>query len=49
VTRTGTIACSVLGIIGFAFFLVCGAWVAIFASALSIDAPTLGRGMYGSA
>ena len=43
-TRTGTIAWSVLGIIGFAFFLVCGAWVAIFAFALSIDAPHAWKG-----
>jgi hypothetical protein len=34
----------VLGIIGFAFFLVCGAWVAIFAFALSIDAPHAWKG-----
>ncbi len=43
-TRIGTIAWSVLGIIGFAFFLVCGAWVAIFAFALSIDAPHAWKG-----
>ena len=43
-TRTGTIAWSVLGIIGFAFLLFCGGWVAIFAFALSIDAPHAWKG-----
>ena len=43
-TRTGTIAWSVLGIIGFAFLLFCGACAAIFAFALSIDAPHAWKG-----
>jgi uncharacterized membrane protein YedE/YeeE len=34
----------VLGIIGFAFLLFCGGWVAIFAFALSIDAPHAWKG-----
>jgi hypothetical protein len=44
VTRTGMIAWSVLGIIGSTFLLFCGAWVAIFAFALSIDAPHAWKG-----
>ena len=43
-TRTGRIAWSVLGIIGSAFLLFCGGWVAIFAFALSIDAPHAWKG-----
>jgi len=43
-TRTGTIALSVIGIIGSALLLFCGAWVAIFAFALSIDAPHAWKG-----
>ena len=43
-TRTGRIAWSVLGIIGSAFLLFCGAWVALFAFALSIDAPHAWKG-----
>lgn len=43
-TRTGTRALSVLGIIGSALLLSCGAWVAIFAFALSIDAPHAWKG-----
>jgi hypothetical protein len=42
--RTGTIALSVLGIISSTLLLSCGAWVAIFAFALSIDAPHAWRG-----
>jgi hypothetical protein len=44
VTRTAAIAWSVLTIVGSAFLLVCGAWVAIFAFALSIDAPHAWKG-----
>jgi hypothetical protein len=44
VTRTGTIAWSVLGIIGFVFLLVCGAWVAILGFGFSIDAPHAWKG-----
>ncbi len=43
-TRTGTIARSVLGIIGFVVLLVCGAWVAILGFAFSIDAPHAWKG-----
>lgn len=43
-SRTGTIALSVLGIISSALLLLCGAWVAIFAFALSIDAPHAWKG-----
>ena len=43
-TRTGTIALSVLGIISSALLLFCGAWVALFAFALSIDAPHAWQG-----
>ena len=43
-TRTRTIACSVLGIIGFLFLVFCGAWVAILAFALSLDAPHAWKG-----
>ena len=43
-TRTGAIALSVLGMISSALLLFCGAWVAIFAFALSIDAPHAWRG-----
>ena len=43
-TRTGTIALSVIGIISSALLLFCGAWVAIFAFALSIDAPHAWKG-----
>jgi hypothetical protein len=34
----------VLGIIGFVFLLVCGAWVAILGFAFSIDAPHAWKG-----
>jgi hypothetical protein len=34
----------VLGIIGSAFLLFCGGWVAIFAFAISIDAPHAWKG-----
>jgi uncharacterized membrane protein YedE/YeeE len=44
VTRTGRTAWSVLGIIGSAFLLFCGAWLALFAFALSIDAPHAWKG-----
>jgi hypothetical protein len=44
VTRTGTIAWLVLGIIGFVVLLVCGAWVAILGFAFSIDAPHAWKG-----
>jgi uncharacterized membrane protein YedE/YeeE len=44
VTRTGKIARSVLGIIGFVLLLVCGAWVAILGFAFSIDAPHAWKG-----
>jgi hypothetical protein len=44
VTRTGTIAWSVLGIIVFVLLLVCGAWVAILGFAFSIDAPHAWKG-----
>ena len=43
-TRTGTIAWSVLGIIGSASLLFCGGWVALFAFAISIDAPHAWKG-----
>ena len=43
-TRTGTIARSVLGIIGFVLLLVCGACVAILGFAFSIDAPHAWKG-----
>jgi hypothetical protein len=43
-TRTRTIAWSVLGIIGFVFLLACGAWAAILGFAFSIDAPHAWRG-----
>ena len=43
-TRTGIIARSVLGIIGSAFLLFCGGWVALFAFAISIDAPHAWKG-----
>ena len=43
-TRTRTIALSVLGIISSVLILFCGAWVSIFAFALSIDAPHAWRG-----
>jgi len=44
VTRTGTIARSVLGIIGFVLLVICGAWVAILGFAFSIDAPHAWKG-----
>jgi len=44
VTRTGIIAWSVLGIIASAFLLSCGGWVALFAFAISIDAPHAWKG-----
>jgi hypothetical protein len=44
VTRTGAIAWSVLGIVGSALLLVCGACVAIFAFAFSVDAPHAWKG-----
>jgi hypothetical protein len=34
----------VLGIIGFLFLVFCGAWIAVFAFALSIDAPHAWKG-----
>ena len=43
-TRNGTIARSVLGIIGFVLLLVCGAWAAILGFAFSIDAPHAWKG-----
>ena len=43
-TRTGIIARSVLGIIASAFLLFCGGWVALFAFAISIDAPHAWKG-----
>ena len=43
-TRTETIAWSVLGIISSLFLLLGGAWIAIFGFALSIDAPHVWRG-----
>lgn len=43
-TRTGTIALSVIGISSSALLLFSGAWVAIFAFALSIDAPHAWKG-----
>jgi TRAP-type C4-dicarboxylate transport system permease small subunit len=43
-TRTGTIALSVLGIISSALLLFCGACVAIFSFALSVDAPHAWKG-----
>ena len=43
-SRTGTIAWSVLGIIGFLFLLVCGLWVAIVGWAVSIGAPHAFKG-----
>ena len=43
-THTGIVALSVLGIISSALFLFCGAWVAVFAFALSIDAPHAWKG-----
>ena len=43
-TRTGIIARSALGIIGSAFLLFCGGWVALFAFAISIDAPHAWKG-----
>ena len=46
-TRTGTIARSVLGIIGFVLLLFCGAWVAILGFAFSIDAPHAWKGDAG--
>ena len=46
-TRTGTKAWSVLGIIGFVVLLVCGAWVAILGFAFSIDAPHAWKGDAG--
>jgi hypothetical protein len=38
-TRTGVIARSVLGIIGFVFLLLCGTYVAIVGWAISIGGP----------
>ena len=43
-TRTRTIAWSVLGIIGFVFLLFCSASVAILGFAFSIDAPHAWKG-----
>lgn len=43
-TRTGTIAWSVLGIVSAAFLLFCGAWVAVFGLAISMDAPHAWKG-----
>jgi hypothetical protein len=44
VTRTGVIARSVLGIIGFAFLLFCGAYAAILGLAISEGAPHAFKG-----
>ena len=46
-TRTRTIAWSVLGIIGSTSLLFCGACVAIFAFLISIDAPHAWKGDAG--
>lgn len=43
-TRNVTIAWSVLGIIGFVFLLVCGAWVVILGFAFSIGGPHAFKG-----
>lgn len=43
-TRTGTIALSVLEIIGFVVLLACGAWAAILGFAFSVDAPHAWKG-----
>jgi uncharacterized membrane protein YedE/YeeE len=43
-TRTGTIAWSVLGIVSAAFLLFCGGWIAIVGFAFSIDAPHAWKG-----
>ena len=43
-TRTGTIAWSVLGIVLSVFLLLCGGWVAILGFAFSIDAPHAWKG-----
>ena len=43
-TRTGIIARSVLGIIGSAFLLFCGGWVAIGGWAFSIGGPHAFKG-----
>jgi len=43
-TRTGTIAWSVLGMVSSAFLLFCGAWIAIVGFAFSIDAPHAWKG-----
>ena len=43
-TRTGTIASSVLGIVGFAFLLFCSTWVAILGFAFSIGGPHAFKG-----
>ena len=43
-TRTGTIAWSVLGIISSVFLLLGGTCIAIFGFALSIDAPHAWKG-----
>jgi hypothetical protein len=43
-THSRTIALSVLGVISSALLLICGAWVAIFAFALSTDAPHAWKG-----
>jgi len=44
VTRTRTIARSVLEIVGFVFLLACGAWAAILGFAFSSDAPHAWKG-----
>ena len=44
VTRTGVIARSVLGIIGFAFLLLCGAYAAILGLAVSEGGPHAFKG-----
>ena len=43
-TRTGMIAWSVLGIVGFAFLLLCGAYVAIVGWAFSVGGPHAFKG-----
>ena len=43
-TRTGVIARSVLGIVGFAFLLLCGAYAAILGWAISEGGPHAFKG-----
>jgi hypothetical protein len=44
VTRTGAIALSALGVVGSAFLLFCGAWVALGGFAFSIGGPHAFKG-----